>query len=247
MGTPSYLGYEAGNKNYEQYMQYDGYPLGRGKELYEAVVNTLMEDPSYFIEDTNPNARFFLRIRHFLKEKQYAAYHSFNEGKFHPKKDWGTANMWEYLFHKNGDFSFSPPSCNWTCTIPWEFTSRLIYCFSKADMSRNPLDPFWKSMKAWKGTTTPPVLRLKSYQSMSFPNQKEQGWRYAGILTVGKKKHQSMFAEDEEKKDILYSRATFKSDYLIVKRCSRKKLPLLIGAVHTKEAINLLEGRLKNG
>lgn len=249
MGTSSFNGYECSpGKTYEQLKQFDGNPNWQGKKFYETIIKTLMESPKYF-GNRKPNIKFFRRIRHFLKELQWASSHSYGVFCEATMKEWGKEKSWEYIFDKNGNFMFSSRCCSYTCIIPWEFTSRLVRAFSH--FSKSPLDPFWEFMDTWTGQTTPPVLRLNTFLVHAFPKQGDEGWRMSGILTVKRKKTYSMFTNQDykkqNKKKLHSSRVIFKSDYLTVKKCSLKKLPILIGSLTNEEAIDYLQRRLKDG
>jgi hypothetical protein len=262
MGTPSFLAYEIKpGKYYSQYMQYDGAPTWKGKEYYETILKSLMEGLDYFIKDNKPNKQFFTRIKHFLNNYQYASSPSFgNNTIFYARDYWDTTvDLWRYLFDKDGNFTFAPPKSSYFCTIPWEFTLNLSKHFAHHDYNKvngldNAFKPFWEFMEEWTGLTNPPSVNLTTYQTHAFPYQQEEGWRNAGILTIkgeirkllGKEnKVKTMFHDKPKKRNKKYTKILYKSEYLDVKRCPLKDLPLLIGTLKREEAIKLFESRLK--
>ncbi len=251
MGTPSLLAYEIKpGKYYNQYLQFDGVPTWKGKEYYETILKSLMEGSGYFIKDNKPNKQFFIRIKHFLNNYQYASYHSFNKNAVLDTKDYWS-NQWQYLFDKDGNFTFSPSDLSYFCTIPWEFTLNLSRHFAPHDFNKfdggfnSTFNSFWESMEKWTGITNPPPINLVTYETHAFPDQKEEGWRKTGILTVGEKKIESMFYNYSVKRNKKHTKILYKSEYLDVKRCPLKDLPLFVGTLKREEAIKLFENRLK--
>ena len=245
MGTPSLLAVETEpGKYFYQYMQFNGYPTIRGREYYETILKSLQEAPFYFITNNKPNKNFFVRIKHFLKNAQYASFHSFNCCQTIDAEEWDD-DLWQYLFNKNGDFTFSPRnSSDYSCTIPWKFTLKLATHFVRR--VNNNLIPFWEFMDEWNGRTNPPTMKLTTCETLVFPEQGNEGWRKCGILTVLKDRKVSMFYDmNMRKRNRQYTKTLFNSEYLTVKNYPVKKLPLLINSLKSKEAIDLLEKRLK--
>lgn len=234
-------------------MQYDGVPTWKGKKYYETILKSLMEGSDYFITDNKPNKQFFTRIKHFLNNYQYASSHSFGENTiFYAKDYWDTdEDLWQYLFDKDGNFTFAPSNLSYFCTIPWEFTLNLSRHFAHHDYNQidggldNTFRPFWEFMVKWAGISNPPSVNLTTYQTHAFSYQQEGGWRNTGILTIEGNKIKSMFHDEPKKRNKKYTKILYKSEYLDVKRCPLKDLPLLIGTLKREEAIKLFENRLK--
>ncbi|MEA3421016.1 MAG: hypothetical protein U9Q97_05005 [Acidobacteriota bacterium] len=100
-------------------------------------------------------------------------------------------------------------------------------------------------MKKWDGQTNPPNINLTTCETLAFPNQEEEGWRFTGLLSAMKEKITGMFYCIPEKRNIEHTKILYESEYLNVKKCPQKKLPLLIETLKEKNAIELLEKRLK--
>jgi len=271
MGTRSLLAYDMKNGGYHvQYMQFDGYPSVKGKEFYETIVTSLQECPSHFTKNGKPNSAFFKRIKHFLDNYQYASGHSIDNNWVCKADEWDAQDAnaaWKYLFDKDGNFHFFQ---NWRderydCTIPWDFTYALATTFSKGDLGfpydDSKLAVWWNSLEQWEGKTDPPMLSLESAEALSFPDQGDEGWRDCGRLRImniiGKddaetailKKHAKLdlttqFYKDKRKRKKKYHYPIFHSDYLTVKDCPEKDLPLLMATLKRKDAQRLLDERL---
>lgn len=260
MGTRSLLAMEPGpNKYYIQYMQFDGHPDCKGKEYYEAILESLMENSSYFITKDKPNRKLFKRIKDFLNNYRYASGHSYNNDWIIEAKDWEKQDVWQewqYLFDKDGNFTFfNVSSLKYYCTIPWEFTLNLGRSFGKYDIlpdDNSKLASFWEYAKDWDGKREPPELSLETGECLAFPEQGDKqgkqggGWRHYGILiSRNKTLAKSSFADGKyRKRNKQRITIQFKSDYLTVKNCPQKDLPLLVD-LKREDAKALLSKRLK--
>jgi len=147
MGTRGLHGYEKPDgKIYYQYLQFDNYPTSRGKNHYEAIINTLRECYHVFVnKEGKPSADFFKRIHNYLNELQYASGHSLGNHSITTKEKWPKLDCWQewqYWWDRNGNFNFFPTGGSWECTIPWEFSKQLTN--SGGVTYQNPLGNFWE-------------------------------------------------------------------------------------------------------
>jgi hypothetical protein len=252
-------------------MQFDGYPSVKGREFYEAIAASLQECPSHFTKKGKPNTAFFKRIKHFLDNYQYASGHSIDNNLILEANEWDnhdSMQAWNYLFDREGNFKFfsSWYDDRYECTIPWDFTYAMTTAFSKGDLGfpyeDSKLQIFWDSLERWEGKTDPPMLSLETCQVHAFASQGKEGWRDTGTLIIS-----NIIGKDEEDTERLLKHAELKisprfidakgrkrkirkyspvfySDYLQVRDCPEKDLPLLMGTLKRKDAQKLLDERL---
>jgi len=259
MGTRSLLAVETiPDKYYVQYMQFDGYPITKGKEYYETILASLIEVPSYFIKEDKPSKAFFKRIKHFLNEYQYKSAHSIGNNYTTPAKDWLNQDAWQewqYLFDKNGNFSIYSLYGKWSCTIPWKFTLHLTKAndssiIGKYTNGESKLMPLWILLDKWDGTERF-ECSLKVQELLGPLLKPGQGDEFITLSISGNPqvfpdriKHQ---LEKESCPIIdkgIYS-IELKSEYLTVKDCPTQDLPLLVSSIKEEKAKTLLEQKLK--
>lgn len=249
MGTRSLLAVEdKPGKYYVQYMQFDGYPSEKGMEFYGTVLESLKNSPSSYVFKNKwekPNRTFFTRIKHFLNEYQYQSGHSIGAHYTCPAGEWekqDSGQEWQYLFDKNGNFTFFPMGHQYYCKIPWEFTINLA---KVSERKASALEPFWEAMSEWDGKTFPLKVSLDIGESFAFPNQGAGGWRDYEILSIGNKVIQkSMFSDVVSKRNQKSLQIQCKSEYLSVLNSSKENLPLLTN-VQDPDARNLLSKKLQ--
>jgi hypothetical protein len=251
MGTRSLLAVESKpGKYYVQYMQFDGYPSEKGMEFYETVLESLKNSPSSYVFKNKwekPNRTFFTRIKHFLNEYQYQSGHSVGAHYTCPAGEWekqDSGQEWQYLFDKDGNFTFFPNRHQYYCKIPWEFTINLARVFG-LERKVSVLEPFWKAMSNWDGRTFPLKVSLDIGESLAFPDQGTGGWRNYGILSIGNKVIQkSMFSDTVPKRNQKSLQIQCKSEYLSVLNSPKETLPLFMN-VQDPDARNLLSKKLQ--
>jgi len=253
MGTRSLLAVESKpGKYYVQYMQFDGYPSEKGMEFYETILESLRNSPSSYVFKNKwekPNRTFFTRIKHFLNEYQYQSGHSIGAHYTCPAGEWekqDSGQEWQYLFDKNGNFTFFPNGHQYYCKIPWEFTINLAKGLERK-VGSGVLEPFWEAMSEWDGKTFPLKVSLDIGESLAFPDQGVHagGWRDYGILSIGNKViKKSMFSDIVPKRNQESLRIQYKSEYLSVLNSPKENLPLLTN-VQDPAARNLLSKKLQ--
>jgi hypothetical protein len=131
MGTRSVLGYELPNgKIYAQYLQFDGYPCGQGKDYYISTLRGLI-DLSHASSERGPTGQFFTRIKHLLNEFQYRSGHSVGNRFYATHNEWfgngiDANQAWQHLWRRNGDFVIVKVGGDIQTVIPWAFTYQIL-------------------------------------------------------------------------------------------------------------------------
>ena len=208
MGTRGLHGYEKPDgKIYYQYLQFDNYPTSRGRDHYEAIIESLTQSPSYFInKNGKPNTKFFNRIHDYLNELQYASGHSICNHGTTTKENWPKLDNWQewqYWWDRNGNFNFFQTGAHWECTIPWEFSKRLVRSGGLGVFSANPLGNFWERIEGYGSENIEgavnnviPHVKLNYGNIMAFPEQNEGGFRsYCMVNVDDVRTWGSMFAD----------------------------------------------------
>lgn len=160
MGTRSLLGYELPNgKIYAQYLQFDGYPEGQGRDFYVETVKGLdsiqHSQENSFLPGTKvnkPSPLVFKRIKALLNEYQYKSGHSVNSHFTTTREKWFNNKIdswqeWQYLFTIDGDFIILAHGENSPqIIIPWEITRNILKERTILEgLSKNDL--WWEAIK----------------------------------------------------------------------------------------------------